>query len=326
MRNWHGNLSPFGKWHTSSYGALSAYAAYGFEPPLVLDFDATYYRTDGTATDLVSAATHTRAGNATMVDSDGVLKWAPHNLVPNSVSGFTGTNLTLDAATAPDGTNTAYLWVPTSTAFYHNATQAVSYSGQVTFSIYAKSFGHDYVNFGSRLTGGAGALNTQFSLVDGSVTLNSSSFFDESATYVGDGWWFLEITTTDSSPQNFVVGACDQGDIIKSVVDGTGVYFWGAHLYRSDLGGMVDNPSTGDSYVPTTSAAVYLPRLGHHIWNGSAWVDEGYLHESEARTNLITYSDMSSGFTEVAMDRLGAQEVGPDGQNSLSLYLSLIHI
>jgi len=37
---------------------------------------------------------------------------------------------------------------------------------------------------------------------------------------------------------------------------------YGAHLYRSDLGGMVDNPDRGDSYVPTTSAAVYMPRRG----------------------------------------------------------------
>ena len=74
--------------------------------------------------------------------------------------------------------------------------------------------------------------------------------------------------------------------------DGTsGIFVWGAHLYRSDLGGMVNNPaqSTGfETYVPTASSAVYLPRVGHHIYNGNAWVNEGVLHESEARTNLLT--------------------------------------
>ena len=39
------------------------------------------------------------------------------------------------------------------------------------------------------------------------------------------------------------------------------------------------------------TAAINEPRVGHHIWNGSAWVDEGYLHESEARTNLILDSE-----------------------------------
>jgi len=61
---------------------------------------------------------------------------------------------------------------------------------------------------------------------------------------------------------------------------------------------MVNNPdaSTGfESYVPTTTSAVYLSRRGHHIYNGSAWVNEGILHESEARTNLMTYSgDLTS--------------------------------
>ena len=39
------------------------------------------------------------------------------------------------------------------------------------------------------------------------------------------------------------------------------------------------------------TAAINEPRVGHHIWNGSAWVDEGYFHESEARTNLLLNSD-----------------------------------
>jgi len=77
MRNWHGNLSPFGRWHTA--GALSVYAVVGLEPPLVLDFDETFYRTGGTATDLVSAATHTRATSATYVDANGILQTAAIN-------------------------------------------------------------------------------------------------------------------------------------------------------------------------------------------------------------------------------------------------------
>ena len=38
-----------------------------------------------------------------------------------------------------------------------------------------------------------------------------------------------------------------------------------------------------------------VPRTGHHIYNGSAWVNEGILHESEARTNLETSSGDLSG-------------------------------
>jgi hypothetical protein len=38
-----------------------------------------------------------------------------------------------------------------------------------------------------------------------------------------------------------------------------------------------------------------VPRIGHHIYNGSAWVNEGILHESEARTNLMTSSGDLTG-------------------------------
>jgi len=64
-----------------------------------------------------------------------------------------------------------------------------------------------------------------------------------------------------------------------------------------------------------------VPRTGHHVYNGSAWVNEGILHESEARTNLCNHSDNpanwlsnpSGSFTFTA-----AQAVGSDGTLSLT--------
>ena len=38
-----------------------------------------------------------------------------------------------------------------------------------------------------------------------------------------------------------------------------------------------------------------VPRTGHHIYNGSAWVNEGILHESEARTNQMVNSGDLTG-------------------------------
>ena len=91
------------------------------------------------------------------------------------------------------------------------------------------------------------------------------------------------------------------------------VYFAFPHVFRSDLGGMVDNPDRGDSYVPTTSSAEYLPRIGHHVYNGSAWVNEGLLAESESRVNLAPYSDFSSGFSDTRTTLTANQAVSPDG-------------
>jgi len=78
---------------------------------------------------------------------------------------------------------------------------------------------------------------------------------------------------------------------------------------------MVDNPDRGDSYVPTTSASKYLPRVGHHIYNGSAWANEGLLAESESRVNTLGYShDFSQWTTSAASVSSGV--TGSDGQSS----------
>jgi len=48
------------------------------------------------------------------------------------------------------------------------------------------------------------------------------------------------------------------------------------------------------TYVDSTgtlqTAAINEPRVGHHVWNGTAWVTEGLLHESAARTNHVRNS------------------------------------
>jgi hypothetical protein len=123
---------------------------------------------------------------------------------------------------------------------------------------------------------------------------------------------FTSTATLTAASHNFTVRCSTSGDE---------VYVWGAHLYRSDLGGMVDNPDqplSRASYVPTTSSAKYLPRIGHHVYNGSAWVNEGLLAESEARTNLLPYSNAFATAPWIAIGSVTVSGgiVGPDGENS----------
>ena len=70
------------------------------------------------------------------------------------------------------------------------------------------------------------------------------------------------------------------------------------------------------TYVDSTgtlqTAAINEPRVGHHVWNGTAWVNEGLLHESEARTNLVDYSQDFTQWTATGTPTL-ATTVGPDG-------------
>jgi len=53
---------------------------------------------------------------------------------------------------------------------------------------------------------------------------------------------------------------------------------------RSSSATMVDSTGT------LITVGSNVPRIGHHVYNGSAWVNEGYLHESESRTNLLLNS------------------------------------
>ena len=65
---------------TSVFSLISAYAVNGFDPALVFDFKGNYFRKSATASTFPASITHAATTNATMVDSDGLLKWRPHNL------------------------------------------------------------------------------------------------------------------------------------------------------------------------------------------------------------------------------------------------------
>jgi len=55
-----------------------------------------------------------------------------------------------------------------------------------------------------------------------------------------------------------------------------------------------------------------VPRTGHHIYNGSAWVNEGILHESEARTNLLPNSSVL-GYSKIGIATSTPTVVSPSG-------------
>ncbi|HMA78799.1 MAG TPA: hypothetical protein VKP88_06780, partial [Candidatus Paceibacterota bacterium] len=221
------------------FTAISAYAVAGLEPELVFDFENEVYRTNGSTSTFDDAMTFSRSGNATMVDSDGLLKWAPHNLALNSAT---------------------------------PATQSITVVSGADYTVECTGV--------SIALSGAGT---------GTVTEGNP----------------VEITASTTT-------------LTLTVTGSTGT-MW---VYRSDLGGMVNNPDTGNSYVPTTSSAVYLPRRGHHVYNDTSWVNEGVLVESEARTNLVPYSQ---DFTKASWVKnpnaaVAVNAVGPDGEMSATTF------
>ncbi len=61
-----------------------------------------------------------------------------------------------------------------------------------------------------------------------------------------------------------------------------------------------------------------VARVGHHIYNGSTWVNEGVLHESEARTNRATNSNLfsSNNYTKNNISVTASSVTSPDGSNN----------
>ena len=320
---------------TAQLRSSSTYAVLGYDPALVFDFKGNYFRKIATASTFGASITHAASTNATMVDSDGLLKWRPHNLMTSSqdftTSNWSKTNLTFvaNATTAPDGTLTADKIIEGSGLTRGRAQQAVAGVGR-TLAVYAKAAEWDHVALA--ITNGSGywAVKT-FNLTSGTLAGGANYgggvlVENPTITSVGDGWYLCTVDITagaGAAPQAAIMPFNQSGDPVNPspslVGDGTsGIYVWGAHTYQSDLGGMVNNPdaSTGfESYVPTTTTRVYLSRRGHHIYNGSAWVNEGILHESEARTNLLTYSNdfTNAAWSKTNLTLTANQATGPDG-------------
>lgn len=267
-----GVASAFQKVSTTLKGSSGTYSVEGKYPKLVADFEDEYYRAEGVNT-FSNLITHSRLGQATMVDSDGLIKWAPHNLLTYSEefdnAAWTkagSSTVTANSTTAPDGTTTAET--------VNGAAGSQSYIIQIvptvsgllyTLSLYAKA---NTTNFLQLAAGGSVfGVNVwaNFDLSDGTVG-SVGSLTTASIHPVGSGWYRCVITgsavVTSAVGNMFGIIPVESSSSVRfpTNVGTTSIYIWGAHTYRSDLGGMVNNPDRGDSYVPTTSSAVYLPR------------------------------------------------------------------
>lgn len=281
-----------------SSAAADAYLTNGFSPDLVLDFAEEYYRVGGSASTHAAALTSERSGLATMVDSDGVLKWCPHNLLTQSVTLSSWANAnTTDTANStvdPDGGNTGTMVEANSEGTFRSmGTDGGLTDGvKARLAIWLKEGNHRYVYLSMQSVSANSSQPPIFDLQAGVISRAASGPFTATMTAAGNGWYLCTVEGTVTLSANSDVymafsGATSVGDTIPS---GAFFYAWGAHLYRSDLGGMVNNPDRGDSYVPTTGAARYLARRGNHVYSGGSWVNKGVQVETEARTNLIAYS------------------------------------
>lgn len=295
------------------------YSVLGFDPHFVADFiDNKYFIDAELQNKFADAITHSRSSNAVMVDSSGYLKFAPHNLIDDSddLTGLgsvigatrTATVLTEDTSTGAHSIQSGYL--PVVGEKYTLACEVKLESG--TRFVAFRGFGE----------GGANKYPI-FNLVNGTIEDSGTSFTDVSITDVGGGYYLLKASIVAASAFTWQI------HLQNSTTSGSGGYEYTGdgtsaialrkiRQYRSDLGGMVDNPDKSGldaDFVPTTGTIAYLPRIGHHVYAGNAYTNEGLLAESEARTNL--YDNNDSMHTNSTQNSTLSANAGtaPDGTN-----------
>ena len=308
----------------TSVFALSSYIINGFDPALVFDFKENYYRKSTTASTFAASMTHTASSNATMVDSDGLLKWRPHNLLTNSSNPGPGNwsgALSVSAVTtgSPFGTYRTISPSNDSTtlsgAFQRfqigkTISSGATYGG---WALVKYSAGSGFFDLNMYDTGKSNEL-AWFDLQNGVVGTKDSLIVDHGMIDYGDGWWLCFATSIATSNSGGFSIEVPNGDGVVSCSAADEILIAGTQFYRSDLGGMVDNYT----YIPTTTSPIYGPRVGHHIYNGTDWVNEGILHESEARTNIIENSNdlTAAGWSTIAASNSANVAVSPDGTSN----------
>ncbi len=153
-------------------------------------------------------------------------------------------SITANATTAPDGTSTADLITENTATAQHNVSQAVTTTGQKTFSVFAKQ------GPGTRLlrlvdfnpTDGAQS-ETYFNLSTGAVVSGTGTI-----RAFPNGWYRCSITTTTTVTSTYFISISSGNGVFSYTGDNTsGLFLWGAQL---------EEGSSATSYTPTTNATV----------------------------------------------------------------------
>ena len=312
------------KWYVdyiNKFSSISEFAANGFIPKVVSSFEQNkYYDAGGAATSADGVITYGTPGLALMTDSDGFQKWNPHNLLPAPVSWSNTPNTTVtENQEDPDGGTEASKVThdDVSSSFY----EAVSVVSGVQYTLRTKI----KVDNGARWVRIFVASKTVFLDADSGYAEGATPTTDSTTvTSLGGGWYSIEVIATAGTTGNTIFGAQLQVNDGSSNEDDTGdMYLYETHAYRSDQGGMAPVPvgkrvAGSETYVPTTSSAVYLPRENSYLYDAStsSWVNNGLFLESEARENLVTYSDLSNGWGASRATLSYDQGTAPDGTNS----------
>ena len=156
-------------------------------------------------------------------------------------------NITTNSVISPDGTQNADKLVPNTNNTDHTVYQLKSaFSGaNVSFSVYAKAAGYDYIFLGSN--NNVASDGAFFNLTNGTISQNTSSL-SASIQSVGNGWYRCTVSSSSYPTVYAIICASQNGTSLIFSGDNTkGIYTWGAQ-------GEISTYPT--SYIPTTSTSV----------------------------------------------------------------------
>jgi len=208
--------------------------------------------------------TWTRASDAWRTNADGLIQRVPWNLLQQSedfTSGvwgkLSGTTVTANQTTAPNGTNTADLITEGTAVLLYYTT--LTSAGTYTQSWYLKKGTGDIaaMYFGS-------GYSARYNLTLGTIV--STNNVTATITDVGNGWYRCTATATPTA--SFYAG------LNYTNSSGLTIYAWGAQLVEG---------SSAQTYFPTTDR-LNVPRLSYMYGSCPALLLE------PQRTNLALYS------------------------------------
>jgi hypothetical protein len=166
-----------------------------------------------------------------------------------------GITVTADVTTAPDGSSTADLVIPTIGASFHYESQTgITVAGlpaQATWSVYAKAGGYNYGVLIAKTSSSANAYRILVDLTTGAVVAGvdggSPTNVTSGVEVLGNGWFRLWIAMDAVTNADVLLGVNDTSTWHSFAGDGSsGVYFWGAQ---------VEVGSFPSSCIPTTTTS-----------------------------------------------------------------------
>lgn len=247
---------------------------------------AGYY--NNSAGTLVSAATdvprYTYRHNGTSWVPDGILIEGPAtNLLTyseafdNGAWGVSGSTISANATTAPDGTLTADALVENSATSLHNVGRIPTFTSGTTYvvSVYAKADTRSWLAIYLDPARFGGAGYTYFNLstgATGTVLAGATAF----TTLEANGFYRCVViaTATGSGGGNFVFNLATGNNTVTYAGDGVSkAYIWGANLVAA---------SALSSYIQTTSATASRAADEVRITNANALADQAWIIKARA--------------------------------------------